>query len=84
MGIHDPEERRVTAGGKELRKYLDAVGISVPVFCERHGLDRIMVQRVLTGVRWQRISVDFAHAIEKATDGRVKWTSFLSKTAKAA
>jgi hypothetical protein len=74
-------ERRITDGGRELREHLTAIGVSVPDFCEKHSIDRIHVQRVLNGERWQRITVDFAHAIEAATGGRVKWLSFLSATA---
>lgn len=77
-------ERRITEGARELRKYLDEIRMSVPSFCELHDLDRIQVQRVLNGERWQRISVDFAFEIERATKGRVSWTLFLSKTAKRA
>lgn len=75
-------ESRVTDGGRELRAYLTEHQISVPDFCEKHGLDRINVQRALNGERWKRISVDFAHAIEKATDGKVGWAAWLSKTAR--
>lgn len=53
----------------------------MPVWCERHGLDRIQVQRVVNGERWQRISVDFAHAIDRATEGNVRYEHFLSNTA---
>lgn len=73
---------RVTEGGRELRAYVTEIGISVPDFCDEHGLDRIQVQRVMNGERWKRISVDFAFAIDKATKGRISWTKFLSKTAR--
>ncbi len=72
---------RITEGGRELRAHITALGLSVPDFCETHGLDRIQVQRVMNGERWKRISVDFAFAIERATNGCVAWTRFLSKTA---
>lgn len=74
-------ERRITAGGRELRAYITELGVSVPDFCERHGLDRIQVQRVLNGERYKRISVEFADAIERATDGRVVYRLFLPSTA---
>ena len=73
-------ELRITDGARDLRAYLDDVGISIPVFSSKHGFDRIHVQRVLNGERWRRITVDFAHAVEKATGGRVVWTRWLSKT----
>lgn len=74
-------DRRITDGGRELRSFLTEHKVSVPDFCEQHGLDRIQVQRVLNGERWKRVSVDFAHSIEKATDGVVPYTSFLPSTA---
>ena len=78
--------RRITDGGKALRAFLDDRGISVPNFCEaqRPPLDRIQVQRVLNGERWQRISVDFADAVSRATKGAVDWRLFLSRTARPA
>jgi hypothetical protein len=74
-------ERRITDGGRELRAYLTENKVSVPDFCEQHGLDRIQVQRVLNGERWKRITVDFADSIERATKGRVSHTQFLPDTA---
>lgn len=75
-------DRRITDGARDLRAYLTEIDQSVPDFCEAHDLDRIQVQRVLNGERWQRISVDFASAIDRATKGRIAWTRWLSKTAK--
>jgi hypothetical protein len=83
MGESTKPERRVTAGGRDLRKYLDEIGQSVPDFCEKHRLDRIQVQRVMNGERYRNITVNFAHSIERATGGRVKWSRFLSETAAA-
>jgi hypothetical protein len=73
--------RRITEGGRDLRRYLTEFGLSVPDFCQKHGLDRIRVQRVLNGERYKRISVEFAHSIERATDGRIPYTRFLPSTA---
>lgn len=80
--LRSMSDRRITDGGRDLRAYLDANEISVPDFCEQHGLDRIQVQRVLNGDRWQRITVDFAFAIDRATRGKIAWTRWLSKTAR--
>lgn len=74
-------DRRITDGARDLRAYLTEHSISVPDFCEEHGLDRIQVQRVLNGDRWKRITVDFAHAIDRATGGSVPWTTWRSTTA---
>jgi len=75
-------EFRVTEGARKLRAWLRENEVSVPDFCDQHGLDRIQVQRVLNGERWRRITVDFACAIEVATRGRVSWRAWLSKTAR--
>lgn len=75
---------RVTEGARLLRAYLKANRISVPKFCEDHGLDRIQVQRVLNGERWQRISVNFAMDIRKATGGRISLDKWNADTARDA
>ena len=77
------EDTRITDGGVALRTHVTKLRVSVPDFCEAHGLDRIQVQRVMNGERWQRITVDFAWAIDRATQGAIPWTSFLSRTARA-
>jgi hypothetical protein len=77
-------ECRITDGARDLRAYLTEQRLSVPAFCERHGFDRIQVQRVLLGQRWRRITVDFAHAIEVATNGRISWQRWLSRTSRRA
>jgi plasmid maintenance system antidote protein VapI len=77
------KQRRITEGGRQLRAYLKRVGQTVPEFAEAHGLDRIQVQRVLKGDR-ERISVDFALAIEKATDGTVQPWMFSKSTLRPA
>ncbi len=74
-------DRRITDGGRDLRAYLTEIKVSVPDFCEKHGLDRIQVQRILNGERWKRVTVEFAHSIERATDGRISYTQFLPETA---
>lgn len=63
--------RKVTDGGRALRAHIDDLGISVPTWCERHDIDRIMVQRAMNGDR-ERFSVDFALRVEAATKGAVK------------
>lgn len=73
-------EFRVTDGARDLRAWLTEKGMSVPDFCEKHGLDRIQVQRALNGERWKRITVDFAFAISRATDGEVVWDRWRSTT----
>lgn len=43
---------------------------SIPAFCDAKGLDRIKVQKAIRG-EIQRMDVDFAFAVERATDGDV-------------
>lgn len=72
-------ERKKTDGARALRRHIDRLGVSVPDWCEEHGLDRIMVQRALNGER-DRFSVDFAYAVEQATRGEVKMPMWRSAT----
>lgn len=72
----------ITDGARDLRAYLDRVGLSVPKFCEANKLERISVQRALNGER-RRISVDFAWDIQVATGGEVQWDRWHSSTARA-
>jgi hypothetical protein len=66
------KDRVETAGGRALRAYLRAHGnMSVPDFCEKHGIDRIRVQKAMNG-GIRRVAVDLACAIEKATGGAVR------------
>jgi hypothetical protein len=71
-----------TEGARQLREYLSAAGLSIPDFCEAHGLDRIQVQRHLKGERGKRVTVDFAESIERATGGAIRWDSWRSETLK--
>jgi len=59
------KERQVTDGARLLRAYLQATGETVPDFSERAGLNRIYVQRGLSGDQ-KRFGLDFALAIQRA------------------
>lgn len=59
-------------GARALDAYLREFDISVPHFCEEHRLDRLAVQRALSGKTSKRIGADLAIDVERATDGRVK------------
>ena len=65
------DERVISDGARALRVFLNTKNISVPDFCETHGLDRIQVQKALKG-EIKRISVDLALNIERATESVVK------------
>jgi hypothetical protein len=62
--------QKVTDGARALRGWLRDHGLSIPRFCESHRIDRIAVQRAVKGER-QRISVDFAVAVWRATNGEI-------------
>lgn len=72
-------ERNVTDGALALRAYLESKDISITVFCQSNGLDRVQVQRVLNGERGKRITVAFADAIARATDGAVPISAWTPK-----
>lgn len=63
-------ERFVTPGGKDLKAWLAEKGLSIPAFCEMHNLDRVEVQRVISGERI-RISVDMGVDLSRATGGAI-------------
>jgi len=62
----------MTAGGLDLRRFLDEHHLSVPSFCEQHEFDRIQIQRLLNGERG-RVSTEIAEKIQIATRGAVAW-----------
>lgn len=74
------KQRQTTDGARKLREWLDERNLTIHKFCEAHGLDYAWVHRVLSGERGQRVSVDFARAVERATDGGVPWHSWCSDT----
>lgn len=59
-----------TDGARQLDTYLRDRRISLPTFCDEHGLDRLAVGRALAG-DITRVSVDLAFAIQEATYGIV-------------
>jgi hypothetical protein len=61
---------KLTEGARLLRARLLRTGQTVPDFCETHGISRRILQRALNGEQ-STFSVDFAIAIQKATDGEV-------------
>lgn len=74
-----------SVGARLLRAYIDGGNgapkrSTVPAFCDEHGLNRITVQRYLNGER-TRVTVNFAAAIETATNGAVPIKAWLSPAA---
>lgn len=79
-----PEDRRVTAGGNLLKLYLKANDLSIGAFARAHMKsegERVMVQRLINGVHWKQVTVDFAFKIQDATNGEVPARAFRSETA---
>lgn len=66
-------------GARALDGYLLECGVSVPAFCESFGLDRIAVQRAMSGDA-KRVSLDLAFAIQSATGGAVPAESWRAVT----
>ena len=62
-------------GARALDRFLRARDVSVPAFCEEHNLDRMQVQRLLSGAA-KRPDVGVLLHIEKATDGAVAVASW--------
>ncbi len=57
-------------GAQQLLAYIRERHGSIPAFCERHSLDRFKVARAING-EILKIDVDFAVAVQLATDGAV-------------
>ncbi len=57
-------------GAEKLLAHIRELGISIPDFCERHGLFRQKVEKAIKG-GLKRVDVDFALAIQRATGGIV-------------
>jgi hypothetical protein len=81
---NDKLDRQPSEGALRLRAYLDAHTQTIYAFCEATGLDRVQVQRVISGERGQRITVAFASAIEHATGGEVPMSAWVSAPPTAA
>jgi len=63
-------------GAALLRRYLTRRDLSLYAFCQLHALDRIAMARLIKGER-KRVSVDVAHAIERATEGAVPMAAWV-------
>lgn len=75
MGICVRKKRRRVKGprsdgARALDAWLVAERISVPAFCESHGLDRIIVQHAMSG-RVRSAALDLAFAVQAATGGDI-------------
>lgn len=73
----------ITDGGRALRAWLKANGSNIPKFSDLIGFHRIQVQRYVDGER-KRVPVDFAVAVERATNGEIVASAWTSSTVPAA
>lgn len=64
------KEAGTGAGPEKLLAHIRGLALSIPDFCESHGLFRQKVEKAIKG-DLKRIDVDFALAIQRATDGAV-------------
>jgi hypothetical protein len=60
------KEAGSVVGAEKLLAHIRGLGLSIPDFCERHGLFRQKVEKAIKG-DLKRVDVDFALAIERAT-----------------
>lgn len=58
-------------GGVALRAWLDANGLNIPTFAQRLHIDRVQLQRLISGERAKRVSRATARLIEIETAGAV-------------
>lgn len=71
LGMQISEELTAPGAPRQLLEYIRSCpDSSIPAWCERHGIDRYKVQKVLHG-KLRRIDVNFAMDVEKATGGAV-------------
>lgn len=63
--------RPTTQGAHALDEFLQRTGQTLHAFCETKSLDYAQAHRNMSGARGKRVSVDFAAAIEAATDGAI-------------
>lgn len=64
------KEAGSVAGAEKLLAHIRGLSVSIPDFCEKHGLFRQKVEKAIKG-DLKRVDVDFALAIERATDSAV-------------
>ncbi len=62
-------------GARLLLEHMRQNGLSITRFAARAGLDRVRLQRLLKG-KPVRVSVEWALAIQEASDGDVPWNSW--------
>jgi hypothetical protein len=68
-----------TDGARLLDALLHELDVSLPTWSEDNGIDRQQAGRVLAG-DVKEVGIDFAFAVQDATEGRIDARSFLTKT----
>lgn len=71
--------KELSEGSRLLIEFLRARGETLNAFCKRKDLDYSQIHRLRAGKRGERMSVNLALAIERATDGAVPMASWAHK-----
>ena len=74
--IDPPNE--AAEGAHLLRQFLDANKLSIPKFADAHGVNRLVLQKLMNGAV-KRVSVDVAWAIQEGTLGSVPMQSWCAR-----
>lgn len=65
-------------GAKALRRYLKEERISMLAFSRMSGIDKSQLSRILNEKEGSHMSVNVAHAIQKASKGKVPMTLWVT------
>ena len=68
-------------GRELLREHLARLGLTAHAWCREHRIDSPYTTRVLAGTGGRRVSVDYASAIEAATNGEIPVSAWRSEGA---
>jgi hypothetical protein len=76
-----PQEKAVPPlpGAAPLKEHIGKLDVSLPDWCEMHGIDRFAIQKIFKGTL-QRVSVELAFDIEEATGGAVEAELFIPES----
>ena len=61
------DEQAAPGAPRRLLQYIRQQGVNIPDFCRSHQIDRQKLEKVIKG-RYKRLDVDFALAVERATE----------------
>jgi hypothetical protein len=67
----------ITDGAVLFRRYLNRHETNIPLFCAKHGIDRVRTQRAMSR---HSVSAEFATLIQRATNGEVPASAWGERT----